>query len=116
MALADSFPDGSYSDKSITNNDDMEMVMATVIQIVLRFFEKYPSKMVYIEGSTPERTRLYRIIMSRELLEIEKVFTVYGLIGNNPELFVKNLNYDAFVISLRNQNNLLKLLYENDNQ
>ena len=67
----------------------MEMVMATVIQIVLRFFEKYPSKMVYIEGSTPERTRLYRIIMSRELLEIEKVFTVYGLIGNNPELFVK---------------------------
>jgi hypothetical protein len=116
LALADAFPDGSYSDKSITNNDDMDKVMATVIQTLLRFFEKYPSKMIYFEGSSPERTRLYRIILSRELFEIEKLFFVYGIIDNNPQLFEKNQNYNAYVIALKNQENLLKLLYENDNQ
>lgn len=116
LALADSFSDGSYSDKSVTNNDDMEKVMATVIQTLLHFFEKYPSKMVYVEGSTPERTRLYRIIISRELFQIEKIFTIYGIIDNNSEPFLPNRNYDAFVIALKNQNNLLKLMYENDKQ
>lgn len=46
LALADAFPDGSYSDKSVTNNDDMEKVMATVIRTVLRFFEKHPTKIL----------------------------------------------------------------------
>lgn len=116
LALADAFPDGSYSDKSVTNNDDMEKVMATVIRTVLRFFEKYPTKMLYIEGSTAERTRLYRIIISRELSEIEKTFTVYGLLESDTVIFQKNQNYNAFVIALKNKENLLKLLYENDNK
>ncbi len=116
LALADVFPDGSYSDNSITNNDDMEKVMATVIQILLHFFEKHPSKKVYIEGSSAERTRLYRIIISRELPKIENVFGVYGILNNSIELFEKNKNYNGFVISLKNQNNLLNLLYENVNQ
>ncbi|MFY7734415.1 MAG: DUF6934 family protein [Bacteroidia bacterium] len=81
LALADALSDGSYSDKTVTNNEDMEKVMATVIRTMLRFFEKYPTKMVSVEGSTAERTRLYRIIISRELSEIEKIFTIYGLLG-----------------------------------
>lgn len=116
LALADAFPDGSFSDKSVTNNEDMEKVMATVIRTLLRFFEKHSSKMVYVEGSTIERTRLYRIIISRELSEIEKIFTIYGLLEFDTEVFRKNQNYNAFVITLKNKENLLKLLYENDNQ
>lgn len=116
LALADAFPDGSFSDKSVTNNEDMEKVVATVIRTLLRFFEKHPSKMVYVEGSTIERTRLYRIIISRELSEIEKIFTIYGLLESDTEVFRKNQNYNAFVITLKNKENLLKLLYENDNQ
>lgn len=116
LALADALSDGSYSDKTVTNNEDMEKVMATVIRTMLRFFEKYPTKMVYVEGSTAERTRLYRIIISRELSEIEKIFTIYGLLGSGTEIFKKNQNYNAFVIALQSKENLLKLLYENDNQ
>lgn len=116
LALADALSDGSYSDKTVTNNEDMEKVMATVIRTMLRFFEKYPTKMVYVEGSTSERTRLYRIIISRELSEIEKIFTIYGLLGSDTEIFKKNQNYNAFVIALQSKENLLKLLYENDNQ
>ena len=116
LALADAFPDGSFSDKSVTNNDDMEKVMATVVQTLLHFFEKYPTKMIYVEGSTVERTRLYRIIISRELTEIEEIFTIYGILRSKAEQFQKNQHYDAFVISLKNQENLLKLLYESNNQ
>lgn len=72
--------------------------------------------MIYVEGSTAERTRLYRIIISRELSEIEKIFTIYGLLGSDTEIFKKNQNYNAFVIALQSKENLLKLLYENDNQ
>lgn len=116
LALADAFPDGSFSDKSVTNNDDMEKVMATVIQTLLRFFEKYPTKMIYVEGSTVERTRLYRIIISRELTEIEEIFAIYGISSSKAEQFQKNQHYEAFVIALKNQENLLKLLYESNNQ
>jgi hypothetical protein len=116
LGLVDALEDGSYSDKTVTNNDDMAKVMATVIRTLLRFFEKYPTKMVYIEGSTDERTRLYRIIISRELSEIEQIFTVYGVLDSISEPFQKNQNYNAFVIALKNKENLLKLLYENNNQ
>ena len=115
LGLVDALEDGSYSDKTTTNNDDMAKVMATVIRTLLRFYEKYPLKMVYVEGSTAERTRLYRIIISRELSEIENIFTVYGLSGSVSELFKKNQSYDAFVIVLKNKENLLKLLYESNN-
>lgn len=115
LGLVDELEDGSYSDKTVTNNDDMPKVMATVIRTLLRFFEKYPTKMVYIEGSTLERTRLYQIIIAREISEIEKTFTVYGLLDSVAEHFQKNQNYNAFVVVLKNKENLLKLLYENNN-
>lgn len=78
------------------------------------FFERYPTKMIYFEGSTPERTRLYQIVIAREHPEIEKVFSVYGISNSTLEPFLKNQNYSAFDIALRNRENLLKLLYENN--
>lgn len=114
LGFADALPDGSFSDTNVTNNDDMEKVFATIIRTILHFFEKYPDKMIYITGSTPVRTRLYRIIILRELSKIEDTFRVLGLSGSVPEVFQKNQNYQAFVISLRSKTNLLKLLYENN--
>lgn len=116
LTLVDAFPDGSYSDNSITNNEDMPKVIATVIQILCNFFKKYPYKSVYIEGSSPARTRLYKIIITKELSEIEKVFGIYGVTDNKLEDFEKNKNYHGFIINLKNHNNLLKLLYEGNYQ
>ena len=116
LGLVDALDDGSYSDKSVTNNQDLEKVMATVIRALLLFFEKHPTKMVYIQGSTKERTRLYQIIVARELSEVEKIFTIFGLKESYSEPFQKNQNYDAFVLALKNRESLLNLLYENNNQ
>jgi hypothetical protein len=114
LTLADILPDGTFSDKTVSNNEDMNKIMATVIQTIIHFFVKYSSKMIYIEGSTPERTRLYRIILAKELSEIEKTFNIYGVINDDLERFVKNRPYQSFIITLKNQENLLKLRYENN--
>lgn len=114
LSLVDAFSDGSYSDNSITNNDDLPMVMATVIRTILIFFEKNPEKKVYIEGSTPERTRLYRIIIAKEINKIRDLFHIFGICKGQIEIFKPNGDYKSFVISLKNSNFLLKLLYEND--
>ena len=59
----------------------MEKVIATVVQTLFVFFEKYPDNDVYFEGSTLSRTRLYRIILSKELTDAKKVFVIQGFIG-----------------------------------
>ena len=89
--------------------------MATVIRTILVFFEKYPEKKVYIEGSTPERTRLYRIIIAKEINRIRDLFHIFGISNWKIEIFKPNGDYKSFVISLKNSNFLLKLLYKNDN-
>ncbi len=55
LALGDILKNGEVSDLSVSNNDDMQKVMATVVRTMLRFFEKYPDNFVYFKGSTPER-------------------------------------------------------------
>ena len=60
--------------------------------------------------------KLSSYFRSIRLSEIEKIFTIYGLLESDTEVFRKNQNYNAFVITLKNKENLLKLLYENDNQ
>ena len=109
LTLADSFPNGSISDTNVTDNGDMEKVLATVIQTAIRFFAQNPGKRIYVEGSTPARTRLYGAVLARELTLIQKTFEVYRLLNNNLLPFVKNRRYAAFVIALKNQENTLTL-------
>lgn len=109
LTLADSFPDGSISDTNVTDNGDMEKVLATVIQTAFRFFAKNPTKRIYIEGSTPARTRLYGAVVARELTMIQENFDVYGVSNDRLVPFVKNHRYAAFVIALKNQKNTLTL-------
>lgn len=101
LALGDYLQDGTISDLTVSNNSDMEKVMATVIQTMFRFFEKYPDNFLYFKGSTPQRTRLYRIIISRELSEAHKVFELYGAIDEKLEPFKENRPYDFFIIALK---------------
>lgn len=109
LTLADSFSDGSISDTSVTDNGDMEKVLATVIQTIFHFFAANPDKRIYIEGSTPTRTRLYGVVIARELALIQENFLVYGLSDYEMTPFEKNHQYTAFVIALKKQKNPLTL-------
>ena len=93
-----------FDDKVVTDNNDSEMVLATVAATVYIFTDKYPSATVYAKGSTLARTRLYRIGISNNLEEISKRFMIHGLLkGIGWAIYEKNKNYSAFLIKIKKQ-------------
>lgn len=99
LALLDELENGELSDVSETNNNDLVMVMATVIQIVEEFLKIKPEYFVIFKGSDERRQRLYRIIISRELLKIQKKFDIFGGIGEDSIVnFEPNKEYDFYII------------------
>ncbi len=101
LGFGDLKPDGSINDLVVSDNQDMEMVLSTVVQTLVCFFEFYPKKAVFFVGSTPSRTRLYQIIITKFLLEIEKSFYVRGIRNGEMSKFVSNLKYEAFLITVK---------------
>jgi hypothetical protein len=73
--------------------------MATVVHSILDFFKRYPTKKIAFIGSTSERTRLYRIVISKLIEEVE-FLKVEGLLSDRKIVsYVPNGNYVAFIIS-----------------
>ncbi len=70
---------GEIDDNAITNNGDSQKVLATVASTVYAFTAKHPDAWIYAIGSNDVRTRLYRIGIVNNLIEIMKDFNVYGL-------------------------------------
>ena len=101
LALVHILPNGEASDLSISNNKDMPKVLSTVFQSMLYFFEAKPKAKIFIQGSTPSRTRLYQTAISKYMTEFEQKFEIWGFVGNEMELFSKGKNYEIFVISTK---------------
>ena len=89
---------GDIDDKVITNNGDSQKVLATVAATVYAFTDRYPDSWIYATGSNIIRTRLYRMGITNNLLEIQKDFDVYGLKETQWEPFQKGITYDAFLV------------------
>ncbi len=102
LGFGDVGEDGTIDDLVVSNNQDFAKILATVIQTILTFFETYPQYKVFFEGSTKSRTRLYQIIINRELENISKKFVVQGLTEFGFENYQKNRSYDGFLIQLKN--------------
>ncbi len=103
LALGDILENDEVSDLTVSNNSDLEKIIATIVQTMFRFFEKYPQSYIYFKGSTPERTRLYRIIISKEYNEATKIFKIYGIFDEKLQPFELNCPYESFVIALKKQ-------------
>ena len=67
---------GEINDKIVTNNDDTEKVLSTVVSAVYAFTENRPNAWVYATGSTKSRTRLYRMGINKYFNEVEKDFEI----------------------------------------
>lgn len=98
LILADVLHDGSLDVYSESKNGDMEKVLSTVIQTILAFLAHNPEAKVAFSGSTPHRTRLYGIILSKEIEKIHKSLTVLGLSDEGLVPFERNQKYEGFVI------------------
>ena len=85
-------------DRTITNNQDRDKILATVASTVLDFTRQFPDVIVYARGSTPARTRLYQISLAINWEEIDRILQVYGFKNGKWHSFEKNINYEAFLI------------------
>jgi hypothetical protein len=85
-------------DKIKSNNSDREKILATVAATVIQFTDHHPEAIIYIEGSTPPRTRLYQMGISKFFTEINQNFEIEGLINGEWESFKRGSNYECFLL------------------
>ena len=57
-------------------------VLGTVVSALYAFLSRNPEAIVYATGSTPARTRLYRIGITRFYDDIQNDFYLYGQIAD----------------------------------
>ena len=101
MGFGDISPGGVLSDQVVSNNRDLNLVVGALLLSINLFFEHHPDKSLFIIGNTPSRTRLYRIIISRNLPAIRNKFRIYGLEGAEWQDFAQNRPYEAYLIQLK---------------
>lgn len=89
---------GEIDDTIISNNQDSEKVLATVIATLFVFTDKHPEAMIYATGSTKTRTRLYRMGITKYLDEARQNFEVYGELEDDWEEFQKDKEYNGFLV------------------
>ncbi len=102
LAFGNLLPDGSVDDHVKNDNKDRNKILATVAATVYEFTSMYPDKLVFITGSTTERTRLYRMAISNNFDELNIDFEIFGLYLKgqqyHAESFIKGKEYFGFLI------------------
>lgn len=69
---------GEIDDLVVGDNGDSEKVSATVVEVVYRFCDRFPAASIFATGSTPARTRLYRIGINKYYPLATGDFYVFG--------------------------------------
>lgn len=99
LAFGDRNPlTGEIDDKVITDNEDSEKVLATVVAALYAFCDRFPDSWIYATGSTTARTRLYRMGINKYYDIVEADFEIFGQAYSEWERYVKGKDYQAFVI------------------
>ncbi|MGG7663079.1 DUF6934 family protein [Dyadobacter sp. BHUBP1] len=99
VALLDPVENGELSDQVESRNGDLQLVLATVFQIVCDFLNQFPDSAVGFRGSDARRHRLYRIAITRELANVAGKYEVYGITASLAVVvFEPNVDYDHYLI------------------
>ncbi len=88
-------------DNIVTDNGDMFVVLTTVMDIVADFLEKFPQSILFIEGKSKIRQRLYNRVVRNHFSEIAKTYIVGGVLETMQQeefLLDNSHNYIAIVI------------------
>jgi hypothetical protein len=102
LAFGNLLEDGSVDDTIKNDNKDRNKVLATVAATVYEFTSKYPEKFIFFTGSTPERTRLYRMALTNNLDELGLDFEILGVVlhpeNYSVEKLIKGKDYFGFMV------------------
>ena len=82
----------------VSDNMDRRKILATVALTILEFTSRFPDIMVYAQGSTPSRTRLYQMAIMSNWKEIQPLLHVFGFLNGHWKPFEKNVPYEAFLV------------------
>jgi len=85
-------------DSIISNNQDTEKVFASVADIIFQFTDRNPNAIIYVEGNSESRVRLYQIKINKYLNEVIAHFELFGLLKNlDLESYSAGNKYLGFV-------------------
>jgi hypothetical protein len=72
------------------------------VAVIYEFTSKYLDKYIFFKGSTPERTRLYRMAITNNVDKLILDFNIYGVVvyddGYILQDFKKGNDYFGFMI------------------
>ncbi|MBP6236675.1 MAG: hypothetical protein KA536_11050 [Saprospiraceae bacterium] len=99
MGLGDLNPESAEVDYfSVSDNGDRNTILATVSEIIVSFFELYPSHTIYFKGTSRSRTRLYQMAINHFYDELSERFHILGELDDKMTRFKRNTNYKSFLI------------------
>jgi hypothetical protein len=104
LTLGNVLPNKLLDTDTISNNGDMEMILATVFKAISIFLSNNPDAIIGFTGSCNVRTRLYQIAISREIISLNKRFNVWGVTDEDVEFFGRGRCYNGFFISFKSVN------------
>ncbi|WP_428667604.1 DUF6934 family protein [Runella sp.] len=99
LSLVDKDENGQLSDLMVSNNQDMEKVLSTVVQTLGIFFTEFEGAKVFFKGSTSSRTRLYRMVIAKFHEDFKREYSIFGFMHSQPQVFEPGKEYEAFLIA-----------------
>lgn len=85
-------------DLIVSDNGDTAKILYTVASTLYDFFQHYEGTIVFAQGSTHSRNRLYRRYLSQFLDIITENFMLFGELDGIIERFQKGKDYTSFYI------------------
>lgn len=99
LAFGDVDSDGEIDDYSVSDNGDRNKILATVAYAVEIYLNRYEDRWVYFRGSTLERTRLYRMAVGLNIVELENKFDIYAELKDDTIVpFQKNIDVMGLLV------------------
>jgi hypothetical protein len=93
---------GHINDNIVSNNNDTEKVLATVVAAVFAFTDKYPEAWVYATGSTTARTRLYRMGINKYIDEVKNESHIYAESEEGWHEFESEKVFEGYAVKRKN--------------
>lgn len=88
-----------FEDMVESKNSDGEKIMATVVQTIPSFFQRFPDRIIVVHGSTGYRSFIYRKIVREHHTSFVNQFTILGVTKGVSEVFKSNVKYDYLLIA-----------------
>jgi hypothetical protein len=85
-------------DLSVSDNKDMDKVLATVAATTVEFMLHHSGSRILIKGSTPARTRLYQMQIAAHFQTISEAFDIQCLTKEHWVPYSRGENFEGFLI------------------